>query len=239
MIFTASISPYANPLLDELDKNKCIKYRLFREHCTYENGIYIKDLKIFDRKINNMIIIDNNPLSYDNNIENGIPILSWYENVNDDELLRLLPILKYMSNPDVYDVRPIINKIVDRNKEELDYSVINKIIGLNNNQGQNSYEYSLFSEDLTVQNKYRKNNKSEPKSKVQIENGFNKEKYNYKRQINNKENKSKNYNKMNKNDMINSFLLNSKYNNNIISINIKNKENYLNNTNINVDKMDP
>ena len=239
VIFTASISPYANPLLDELDKNKCIKYRLFREHCTYENGIYIKDLKIFDRKINNMIIIDNNPLSYDNNIENGIPILSWYENVNDDELLRLLPILKYMSNPDVYDVRPIINKIVDRNKEELDYSVINKIIGLNNNQGQNSYEYSLFSEDLTVQNKYRKNNKSEPKSKVQIENGFNKEKYNYQRQINNKENKSKNYNKMNKNDMINSFLLNSKYNNNIISINIKNKENYRNNTNINVDKMDP
>ena len=88
-IFTASISQYANPLLDELDKNKYIKYRLFREHCTFSNGIYIKDLKIFNRTINNMIIIDNNPLSYDNNRENGIPILSWYDNINDNELLKL------------------------------------------------------------------------------------------------------------------------------------------------------
>jgi len=240
VIFTASISPYANPLLDELDKNKCIKYRLFREHCTYENGIYIKDLKIFDRKINNMIIIDNNPLSYDNNIENGIPILSWYENVNDDELLKLLPILKYMSNPEVQDVRPIINKIVDRNKDELDFTAINRIIGFNKNQDPNSDKNSLFSEDLNVYNKYRKNNKSEPKSKIQIENGFNKEKNNYyQRQISNYESKIKNYNKINKNDMSNSYLLNSKYNDNIISNNIKNKENYLNNNNINVDKMDP
>ena len=240
VIFTASISPYANPLLDELDKNKCIKYRLFREHCTYENGIYIKDLKIFDRKINNMIIIDNNPLSYNNNIENGIPILSWYENANDDELLKLLPILKYMSNPNLDDVRPIINKIVDRNKDELDYTFINNIIGLNKNQDSNSYEYSLFSEDLTAHNIYRKNNKSEPKPKIQIENGFNKEKYNYyQRQISNNEKKSKNYNKINKNDQTNSYLLNSKYNTNIISNNIKNKENYQKNININVDKMDP
>ena len=39
IIFTASISAYANPLLDQLDKNNYIKYRLFREHCTFNNGI--------------------------------------------------------------------------------------------------------------------------------------------------------------------------------------------------------
>ena len=240
VIFTASISPYANPLLDELDKNKFIKYRLFREHCTYENGIYIKDLKIFDRKINNMIIIDNNPLSYDNNIENGLPILSWYENIHDDELLKLIPILKYISNPSIHDVRPIINKIVDRKKNELDFIVINRIISLNKNQDSISDQYSLYSEDLTIQNKYRKNNKSEPKSKVQIENGFNKEKYNYyQRQLSNNENKINKYKKFNKNDMNDSYLLNSKYNSNIIANNIRNKENYQNNSNINVDKMDP
>ena len=134
IIFTASISEYANPLLDLLDKKKCIKYRLFREHCTYDNGIYIKDLKILDRKLNNMIIIDNNPLSYDNKVSNGIPILSWYEDTNDNELLKLIPILKYMSNNDVYDVRNIINKIVDRNRNEIDYIAINKIINENKSE---------------------------------------------------------------------------------------------------------
>ena len=42
VIFTASISKYASPLLDILDKENSIKFRLFREHCTYINGIFIK-----------------------------------------------------------------------------------------------------------------------------------------------------------------------------------------------------
>ena len=45
VIFTASISKYASPLLDILDKEKNIKHRLYRDQCTFINGIYIKDLK--------------------------------------------------------------------------------------------------------------------------------------------------------------------------------------------------
>ena len=241
IIFTASISPYANPLLDELDKNKFIKYRLFREHCTFDNGIYIKDLKIFDRKINNMIIIDNNPISYDNNIENGIPILSWYENSNDNELLKLIPLLKYLSNPIVPDVRNIINQIVDRNKNEIDYSKVNRII-TSNSKDENTYQ--LSSNELTTQNKYRRNNKSEePKSKVSNNNKFNKNVYGYNFNIRNngkplKNNYAKKYNNENKNNNIS-----NKKNtiNNINIYNIQNKENItnLNNININIDKMDP
>ena len=178
IIFTASISEYANPLLDLLDKKKCIKQRLFREHCTFDNGIYIKDLKIFDRKINNMIIIDNNPLSYDNNVENGIPILSWYEDTNDKELLKLIPILKYMSNNDVIDVRNIINKIVDRNTNEINYNAINEVLNSkkveknNYNKGNNNY--------LLTKTDYRKHNKSvESRIKIINENNFKKEEEKY------------------------------------------------------------
>lgn len=45
VVFTASLSKYANPLLDKLDPEGCISARLFREHCTCVRGsIYVKDL---------------------------------------------------------------------------------------------------------------------------------------------------------------------------------------------------
>lgn len=44
IIYTASLSKYADPVLDFLDKEKFCAYRLFREHCTFFNGIFVKDL---------------------------------------------------------------------------------------------------------------------------------------------------------------------------------------------------
>jgi Dullard-like phosphatase family protein len=114
LIFTASIPQYASPLLDELDTEKIFNRRLFREHCISYNGLYLKDLKQIGEDLKNMIIIDNNPASYALNQDNGIPILTWYDNINDNELNKLIPLLKYLSNVD--DVRPIIKEIVDREK---------------------------------------------------------------------------------------------------------------------------
>jgi Dullard-like phosphatase family protein len=236
IIFTASISEYANPLLDLLDKKKCIKYRLFREHCTYDNGIYIKDLKILDRKMNNMIIIDNNPLSYDNNVSNGIPILSWYEDTNDNELLKLIPILKYMSNNDVYDVRNIINKIVDRNRNEIDYIAINKII--NENKSEKTKVNNERNNKLLIsKNEYRKINKSEePRTKMLNDININKEelKYNYDSGQTQLTNVKNNYSNKYGDENLKINILNTKYNiHNIYNYAFEQKHN------INIDKKDP
>ena len=226
IIFTASIPEYANPVLDLLDKHKCIKYRLFREHCVFDNGIYIKDLKIFDRKINNMIIIDNNPLSYDNNVENGIPILSWYEDTNDNELMKLIPILKYMANNDIIDVRTIINKFVDRVRNEIDFRAINKII---DNDEKNKKQQNDNSENknqpLISKNEYRKMNKSEePKIKLNNNNSIS-DKYSSLKST---------YSNNNNNELMKNNLLNTRYNiNNIYNSNFTEKPN------INIDKKDP
>ena len=71
VIFTASISKYASPLLDILDKEKNIKHRLYRDQCTFINGIYIKDLKKCNRSLKDLIIVDNSPIAYTFDSDNG------------------------------------------------------------------------------------------------------------------------------------------------------------------------
>ena len=113
VIFTASVSKYADPLLDILDKENYCSFRLFREHCTLMGMTYIKDLNKLGRDLKDVIIVDNSPLSYSFNKENGIPILTWFSDKNDKELDYLLPILEFLSG--VNDVRNYIKDIVINN----------------------------------------------------------------------------------------------------------------------------
>ena len=85
VIFTASLSQYANPLVGFVDKKKKCTFRLYREHCcSLSNGFttsFIKDLRKLDRDMKCLILIDNNPKSYMLNKENGIPIKTWVEDI--------------------------------------------------------------------------------------------------------------------------------------------------------------
>ena len=56
--FTASMKSYADPLLDQLDPLHYISHRLFREHCVYYNGEYVKDLSRLGREMSNIVILD-------------------------------------------------------------------------------------------------------------------------------------------------------------------------------------
>ena len=133
-IFTASISNYAKPLIEIIDKNKVIIQVLTRDNCLKVKGVPLKDLSIFNKDLKDIIIIDNNPVSYALHKNNGIPILTWIDNPNDNELLKLIPILKYMSK--VKDVRPIINKILNKSKNEIDFLKVNALLKNVNNLKQ-------------------------------------------------------------------------------------------------------
>lgn len=105
VVFTASLSKYANPLLDQLDREGIIHSRLFREHCTFDMGAYKKDLSRLGRDISQVIIIDNSPVCYEMQPQNAIGVRSWFEDSADKELLSLLPWLhKVAGEKDVYDV---------------------------------------------------------------------------------------------------------------------------------------
>ena len=156
IVFTASIAEYAEPLLQELDRNKIIKYKLNRSHCLFYQGNYIKDLRVIKRPMKDLIIIDNNPNSYALNQENGIPILSWFDDPNDTELLRLIPLLNYLAK--VNDVRPIIKQIVNKKLNQLDFNIIDKII---NNKIKNFTH---------LNNKVNRNNLNTNKQNILISN---------------------------------------------------------------------
>ena len=97
IVFTASHNCYANVVLNYLDpKNELIQHRLFREHCIQtEEGIFIKDLRVLDnRSLDDILIIDNAAYSFGFQLDNGVPILPYYDNKDDRELVNLTNYLK-------------------------------------------------------------------------------------------------------------------------------------------------
>jgi len=65
--------------------NKLIDFKLYRQHCDIINGkLAIKDLRILsNRSIKNIILIDNSPHTYLYQLDNAIPIISFYSNQQD------------------------------------------------------------------------------------------------------------------------------------------------------------
>jgi len=94
VVFTASLSEYANPVLDILDQDGLIAHRLFRESCVLHEGqAYVKDLGRLGRKLKDCIIVDNSPLSYLYDPTNAIGCTSWFGDPHDRELVDMCPIL--------------------------------------------------------------------------------------------------------------------------------------------------
>jgi len=105
VVFTASLAKYADPLLDVLDKDRVVQFRLFREACVQHYGNYVKDLTHLGRELSHCIIIDNSPFSYMFQPENAIPILTWFSDPHDRQLYDLLPFLdSLLPEPNVVPV---------------------------------------------------------------------------------------------------------------------------------------
>ncbi|GBB89218.1 hypothetical protein RclHR1_01590023 [Rhizophagus clarus] len=108
VIFTASMPEYADPVIDWLDPNKnLICNRFFRQSCTNRNGAYIKDLTIVEPDLSKVCLIDNSPISYAMQQENGIAIEGWISDPHDEALLDLLPFLDALRFTE--DVRSILS----------------------------------------------------------------------------------------------------------------------------------
>ncbi|KAF8894895.1 HAD-like domain-containing protein [Gymnopilus junonius] len=107
VVFTASLSKYADPVLDKLDIHHVVAHRLFRESCYNHKGNYVKDLSQLGRPIADTIILDNSPASYIFHPNNAVPVSSWFNDPHDAELTDLIPFLADLTL--VPDVRGILD----------------------------------------------------------------------------------------------------------------------------------
>ncbi|KAI5785890.1 HAD-like domain-containing protein [Geopyxis carbonaria] len=109
VVFTASVSKYGDPLLDQLDIHHVVHHRLFRESCFNHQGNYVKDLSQLGRDLKDTIIIDNSPTSYIFHPQHAVPISSWFSDAHDNELLDLIPVLEDLATQDVKDVSLVLD----------------------------------------------------------------------------------------------------------------------------------
>lgn len=91
-VFTASHREYADAVIDLIDPTgTLINFRLYREHCFETNeGIFIKDLRVIrNRDLKDVILVDNSVFSFGFQLDNGVPIIPYFNDPTDQELVYL------------------------------------------------------------------------------------------------------------------------------------------------------
>ena len=129
VIFTSSNQSYADLAINGIDTEKRIKYRLYRQHTIKIGNTCIKDLTKLGRDLKKIIIIDNCSENYSLQPKNGINVIDFTGNKDDDSLFYLKQDLinLYKKNPE--DVRPFLKQIqINMNKRA------NELININKNK---------------------------------------------------------------------------------------------------------
>ena len=178
IIFTASHRAYSDAVLNYLDPdNNYFKYRLYRDSCVqYKNNninFYVKDLDIFKDKFNlkDIIIIDNSILSFAYHLNNGIPVVPFYDSQIDTELPLLSYYLLSIANYDdlrianqqhiklEYFLKQIKSKEIESITTKKNISII-EFKGEENNENKNIYkdinENKIIKEDKNVNQSEKK-----------------------------------------------------------------------------------
>jgi len=131
VIFTASDKFYADQIIDLLDPDgKIISNRFYRENCLdFGDGIQVKDLRIIG-DLQSTIIIDNHIHSFGMQMANGILILPYFGDDDDEELLELenfVEVARKVNNlqgflQEYFGYKEYVESVLDRN------ALINRLV---------------------------------------------------------------------------------------------------------------
>ncbi|KAG1661655.1 hypothetical protein FOA52_007536 [Chlamydomonas sp. UWO 241] len=105
VIFTAGLEDYARPIVDALDPdNRFFAQRIYREGCV-KTEFYqcVKDMARCNRGLGRTVLVDDTPLAFLHQPDNGVPVLGFRGDPDDRLLMEaVLPLLQMLdSEPDV------------------------------------------------------------------------------------------------------------------------------------------
>ena len=152
IIFSSSLQTYADIVIDGIDTENKISSRLYNQHTTDFGDIKIKDLAKLGRDLKKIIIVDNYPDNYSLQPKNGINIIDFEGNKNDD-------ILEYLKND--------LIKLAKLNPDDVRYYLKEIQINMNKrgNEIINNYNNRLKKENIKNNNNFKMNKNYENRYK--------------------------------------------------------------------------
>lgn len=99
-------------------EGRFIRHRMFRDSCLPVEGNFLKDLSILGRDLSKAVLVDNSPHAFGYQVDNGIPIESWFDDPTDKELLKLEMFLRTLHGVD--DVREVVRKTFQTHRLVMD-----------------------------------------------------------------------------------------------------------------------
>ncbi|KDR10492.1 mitochondrial import inner membrane translocase subunit TIM50-C-like [Zootermopsis nevadensis] len=108
VVFTAEPGMTVFPILDALDPNGYIMYRLVRDATHFVDGHHVKDLDCLNRDLRKVIVIDWNGESLKFHPRNMLRLPRWKGNDDDQTLVALGTFLRTIAAEKVEDVREVL-----------------------------------------------------------------------------------------------------------------------------------
>ncbi|KAM9820055.1 mitochondrial import inner membrane translocase subunit TIM50 [Neosynchiropus ocellatus] len=108
VIFTAETGMTAYPLIDSIDPQGFVMYRLFRDATRYMEGHHVKDVSCLNRDTSRVIVVDCKRQAFCLQPFNGLALKRWDGNSEDRTLYDLANLLKTIAVSGVEDVRTVL-----------------------------------------------------------------------------------------------------------------------------------
>ncbi|XP_014676292.1 PREDICTED: mitochondrial import inner membrane translocase subunit TIM50-like [Priapulus caudatus] len=113
VIYTQEQGFTAFPIIDSLDPQGYIMYRLFRDATRYIKGHHVKDLSCLNRDMSKVIVVDWNSHAISLQPRNALQLKKWGGNDDDRTLFDLGAFLRTIAVSEVEDVREVLDHYKD------------------------------------------------------------------------------------------------------------------------------